>query len=115
MEHYWSQAAESAAPRISQIRRRLSHFPSAALRIQRVSQLDAELLDAELLTMLLEPVKASLAQIKSTLPERLEPELMALLKLVLFKYSIWDKGASYGAMLQNLRYRNEWAHKGGRE
>jgi hypothetical protein len=65
--------------------------------------------------MLLEPVKSSMAQIRSTLPDSLEPELLALLKLVLFKYSIWDRGASYGAMLQNLRYRNEWAHRGGCE
>lgn len=115
MEHFWSQASSSSQPRISQIRRRLPHFPSAPLRIQRVSQLDAELLDAELTTMLLEPVKSSMAQIRSTLPDSLEPELLALLKLVLFKYSIWDRGASYGAMLQNLRYRNEWAHRGGRE
>ncbi|PWN22836.1 hypothetical protein BCV69DRAFT_245708 [Microstroma glucosiphilum] len=113
MEHFWSQASSSSQPRISQIRRRLPHFPSAPLRIQRVSQLDAELLDAELTTMLLEPVKASMAQIRSTLPDSLEPELLALLKVVLFKYSIWDRGASYGAMLQNLRYRNEWAHRGG--
>lgn len=115
MEHFWSQASSSSQPRVSQIRRRLPHFPSAPLRIQRVSQLDAELLDAELTTMLLEPVKASMAQIRSTLPDSLEPELLALLKVVLFKYSIWDRGASYGAMLQNLRYRNEWAHRGGRE
>ena len=80
-----------------------------------MSQLDAELLDAELLNMLVEPVKASLAQIRSTLPDSLEPEILALLRLVLYKYSIWDRGASYGAMLQNLRYRNEWAHRGGRE
>lgn len=114
-DRFWTQASSSAAPHISSIRRRLPHFPSAPLRIQRVSQLDAELLDEELTTMLLEPLKASLAQIKSTLPDRWEPELLALLKLVLYKYSIVDRGASYGAMLQNLRYRNEWAHKGGRE
>ncbi|PWN29762.1 hypothetical protein BDZ90DRAFT_249657 [Jaminaea rosea] len=113
LDHFWSQAASDAHPRISQIRRRLPHFPSAPLRIQRVSQLDAELLDEELLTLLFEPVKTSLAQIKNTLPDRIEPELLALLKLVLFKYSVWDNGASYGAMLQNLRYRNEWAHRGG--
>lgn len=113
-ERFWSAASSSANPRISAIRRRLPGFPSAPLRIQRVSQLDAELLDEELTTMLLEPLKASLAQIKSTLPADWEPELLALLRLVLYKFSIVDRGASYGAMLQNLRYRNERAHKGGR-
>lgn len=115
MNHFWSQAAAEANPRISQLRRRLSRFPSAPLRIQRVSQLDAEVLDGELLTLLVQPLKTSLAYIKRTLPDRIEPELIALLKLVLFKYSIWDNGATYGAMLQNLRYRNEWVHRGGCE
>ncbi|CAO1616031.1 unnamed protein product [Sympodiomycopsis kandeliae] len=112
-DQLWSQASSAANPRISAIRRRLPRFPSAPLRIQRVSQLDAELLDEEVTSMLLEPIKSSLSQIKSTLPDQWEPELLALLKLVLFKYSIWDRGASYGAMLQNLKYRNEWAHKHG--
>lgn len=114
-DRFWMAASSSASPQISTIRRRLPRFPSAPLRIQRVSQLDAELLDEELTNMLLEPVKSSLAQIKSTLPDRWGPELLALLKLILFKFSIVDRGASYGAMLQNLKYRNEWAHRGGCE
>ncbi|CAO1619986.1 unnamed protein product [Parajaminaea phylloscopi] len=113
MQHFWTQAAAEAEPAVGQIRRRLPHFPSAPLRIQRVSQLDAEVLDDELLSLLVQPLKTSLAQIRSTLPDRIEPELYAVLKLILFKYSIWDHGATYGAMLQNLRYRNEWAHRGG--
>lgn len=112
-DQLWNQASSSANPRISALRRRLPRFPSAPLRIQRVSQLDAELLDEEVTSMLLEPIRSSLSQIKSTLPDQWEPELLALLKLILFKYSIWDRGASYGAMLQNLKYRNEWAHKNG--
>jgi peroxin-2 len=35
---------------------------------------------------------------------RLEPELTLLVQIVLYKYSVWDTGASYGAKLQNLRY-----------
>ena len=32
-----------------------------------------------------------------------------MLQLILYKFSIYDHRASYGAMLQNLQYRNEWA------
>lgn len=112
-ERFWQAANEAAEPAQNRIRRRLPHFPSPPLRIQRVSQLDAELLDAELTSMLLEPLKAALRNIRLTLPTTLEPELLLALRLALYKFSIWDRGATYGAMLQNLRYRNEWAHSGG--
>lgn len=115
MNHFWSDAANSASPSISSIKHRLPHFLSPALRIQRVNQLDAELLDNELVNMLLAPFKAALANIKSTLPTDAEPELLLLFRLALFKLSIVDRGATYGAMLQNLRYRNEWLHRKGRE
>ena len=39
--------------------------------------------------------------------------MLLTMRLALFKLSIFDHQASYGSMLQNLRYRNEWAHKGG--
>lgn len=37
---------------------------------------------------------------------------MGILNLVLFKLSIYDSSATYGAQLQNLKYRNEWKHGG---
>ena len=112
-EHFWQAANQNASPAQRSIRQRLPHFSSPPLRVQRVSQLDAELLDAELTSMLLEPVKIALRNIRMTLPTDLEPELLLMLRLVLYKLSIVDRGATYGAMLQNLRYRNEWAHSGG--
>jgi peroxin-2 len=112
-ESYWQSANRAAEPVQASIRRRLPHFPSPPLRIQRVSQLDAEILDTELTSMLLEPLKMTLRNIKSTLPLTLEPELLLTLRLILYKFSVFERGATYGAMLQNLRYRNEWAHSGG--
>jgi peroxin-2 len=112
-ESYWQSANRAAEPIQASIRRRLPHFPSPPLRIQRVSQLDAEILDSELTSMLLEPIKMALRNIKSTLPTILEPELLLVLRLILYKFSIYERGTTYGAMLQNLRYRNEWAHSGG--
>ncbi|KAK0558749.1 peroxisome assembly protein (Peroxin-2) [Tilletia horrida] len=113
MEPFWSAARAASEPTIDRIWKRLPTFPSPALRVQRVNQLDAELLDEELVGLLLEPVKTALSNIKATLPSDLEPELLLVLRLVLYKLSIWDHGATYGAMIQNLKYRNEWAHRGG--
>lgn len=35
---------------------------------------------------------------------QIEPELTLILQLLLYKYSIWQSGATYGAKLQSLRY-----------
>lgn len=35
---------------------------------------------------------------------RFEPELTLLIHTVLYKLSVWNKGATYGAKLQDLRY-----------
>ncbi|EPQ28782.1 uncharacterized protein PFL1_03585 [Pseudozyma flocculosa PF-1] len=110
---FYHDAAHAASTSIENIRKSLHRFPTPILRIQRVNQLDAELLDRELSELLLDPLKKALGLIRSTLPADLEPELLLFLKLILFKFSIWDRGASYGSMLQNLKFRNEWAHKGG--
>ena len=109
---FYHSASQAANASIASIRSSLHRFPTPILKIQRVNQLDAELLDRELAELLLDPVKKALGSIRSTLPSDLEPELLLLLKLALFKFSIVDRGASYGSMLQNLKYRNEWAHRG---
>lgn len=61
---FWTASSRAAAPLLSSIRSRLPHFPSPTLRVQRVNQLDAELLDQELVAMLLEPLKGALQLIK---------------------------------------------------
>lgn len=72
---------------------------------QRVGQVDAELLDHELLQILKEPLLKAFSLIKSGWELAAEPELSLILQLLLYKYSIWDTGATYGAKLQNLRYK----------
>jgi len=42
-----------------------------------------------------------------------EPEFLALLRLAVLRMSLWDRGATYGSTLQNLRYRNEGRHHKG--
>ncbi|KDN52627.1 hypothetical protein K437DRAFT_232002 [Tilletiaria anomala UBC 951] len=113
LEAFWEARHETAKPSIESLRRRLSHFPSPPLRIQRVGQLDADLLDRELLEILLAPMKDAVNLIQPTLTSRILPEMLLVMRLALFKLSIIDHQASYGSMLQNLKYRNEWAHRGG--
>ncbi|ETW83876.1 peroxisomal biogenesis factor 2 Pex2 [Heterobasidion irregulare TC 32-1] len=100
----WQQAWDQAQPRLSSLR---DSLPSSAIppRILRVGQLDAELLDQELVHILLEPVNKALALIHTTLRSRFEPELSLLIQLTLYKLSVWNTGASYGAKLQDLTYR----------
>ena len=67
LDRFWEASAESARPAIDSLRKRLPYFPSPPLRIQRVGQLDANLLDQELLELLLAPLKESLTLIKVSL------------------------------------------------
>jgi len=70
----------------------------------RVSQLDSELLDAELLDLLKSQVSDALKYYSSHFLDDYSSEVSLILRTVLFKLSIWDHNASYGASLQNLHY-----------
>jgi peroxin-2 len=70
----------------------------------RVGQVDAELLDEELLELLKGQVGDALKYYGPHLRDDWAQEILLLLRAVLFKLSIWDHNASYGASLQNLRY-----------
>ncbi|KAG1752653.1 Pex12 amino terminal region-domain-containing protein [Suillus paluster] len=106
MSSVWQQAWDAAQPRLHSIQDALASptFSIPNPRIIRVGQLDAELLDAELVHILTEPVSKALATVNASMKARLEPELALLVQLVLYRFSVWTSGASYGAMLQGLRY-----------
>ncbi|GME65309.1 acyl-CoA oxidase [Neofusicoccum parvum] len=70
----------------------------------RVGQVDAELLDEELLELLKGQAGEALKYFGSHLADEYSPEILLALRAVLFKLSIWDHNASYGAALQGLRY-----------
>ena len=42
---------------------------------------------------------------QSAFKAKFDPELTLLIHIVLYKFSIFDQGASYGAKLQGLRYQ----------
>lgn len=70
----------------------------------RVGQVDAELLDEELLGLLKSQVGDGLKYLGSHIVDDWGVEISSLLRAVLWKLSIWDRSASYGASLQGLRY-----------
>jgi peroxin-2 len=70
----------------------------------RVGQVDAELLDEELLELLKGQVGEALKYFGSHLQTDYSAEILFALRSVLFKLTIWDHNASYGASLQGLRY-----------
>ncbi|MCJ1401897.1 peroxisome assembly protein (Peroxin-2) [Xylographa trunciseda] len=77
----------------------------------RVGQVDSELLDEELLELLRAQVGEALKFFGSHLRDDWSSEILFGLRATLFKLSIWDHDASYGAALQNLRYTDA-RHKG---
>ncbi|KAL8797022.1 MAG: hypothetical protein Q9195_000793 [Heterodermia aff. obscurata] len=70
----------------------------------RVSQVDASLLDEELLTLLQAQVGDGLKYYGAHLRDEWAAEILLGLRAVLWKLSIWDHDTSYGASLQHLRY-----------
>ncbi|RCI05633.1 peroxisome assembly protein (Peroxin-2) [Rhizopus stolonifer] len=108
----WRSNWESIQPALSKVRQSLASLKVSSLKVMRVSQLDSEILDNELVDILKEQLWSALSLFKPTMKERFEPELLALLNLMLFKLSVYESSTTYGAQLQNLKYRNEKMHKG---
>jgi peroxin-2 len=77
----------------------------------RVGQVDAELLDEELLELLKGQVGEGLKYFGSHLQDDWSAEIMLALRAVLFKLTVWDHDATYGAALQNLKFTD--ARKAG--
>ncbi|KAL8284161.1 hypothetical protein RQP46_004910 [Phenoliferia psychrophenolica] len=95
------------------IRAALPSFPSPPLRVSRVGQLDGALLDQELEGILAGPVWKALEGLRSPGRRSWEPEMLAALRIAILKMSLWERGATYGSSLQNLKYRNERRHQDG--
>ncbi|KAF2481209.1 Pex12 amino terminal region-domain-containing protein [Neohortaea acidophila] len=70
----------------------------------RVGQVDAELLDEELLNLLKNQAGEGLKLFGAHLKDDYAAEISLFLRTILWKLSIWDHGASYGASLQGLKY-----------
>jgi peroxin-2 len=58
---FWQQAWDEAQPQIEAIQHSLRQLPLVRARTLRVGQLDAEILDQELLQLLKEPISKALS------------------------------------------------------
>ncbi|EJD01396.1 uncharacterized protein FOMMEDRAFT_111183 [Fomitiporia mediterranea MF3/22] len=103
MSSRWQRAWDEAEVQI-EAWRNMQISSSLQKRVLRVGQLDAELLDEELVQILQEPLTKAFGIVNSALRSKLEPELALIIRLTLYKFSMWDLGATYGAKLQDLRY-----------
>ncbi|KAK4055154.1 peroxisome assembly protein (Peroxin-2) [Microbotryomycetes sp. JL201] len=110
---FWVDEYSQTRDAVERVRDKLGLFPAAPLRVSRVAQLDANLLDTELESILGAPVWKALEAVRAPGRRSWEPEMMALLRIAVLKLSLFDKGATYGSALQNLKYRNEWSHQAG--
>lgn len=71
----------------------------------RVAQVDAELLDDELVELLKGQAADALKYFGGGhLHDDWSAEMLLALRAVLFKLTVWDHDATYGAALQNLKY-----------
>lgn len=70
----------------------------------RVGQVDAELLDEDLLQQLRDQVGDALKYFRTNLRDDWSAEILLALRAILFKLTVWDHDATYGAALQNLKY-----------
>lgn len=70
----------------------------------RVGQVDAELLDEDLVQQLRDQVGEALKYLGTNLKDDWAAEILLALRAILFKLTVWDHDATYGAALQNLKY-----------
>lgn len=76
----------------------------APLPVARVNQLDAQRLDSEIHELLGGELASVFEVFWPGLVERLRPELQALLRAALWRYTIWIDAPTPGCQLQNLVY-----------
>ncbi|EJU06432.1 hypothetical protein DACRYDRAFT_113142 [Dacryopinax primogenitus] len=99
----WQSSWASHIPQLTAIQRTLGSFRPFPHHIPRIGQLDADLLDEELAQVLQEPLTKALQGLQSSWRGLFTLELGLLIRLILYKLSIWDNAASYGAQLQGLK------------
>ncbi|TSK98493.1 Peroxisome biogenesis factor 2 [Bagarius yarrelli] len=85
------------------------HLPeteSPSHRVLRISQLDAFELDEALEQLVWSQFTRCFRHFKPGLLTRVEPEIKALLQLLVWRFTVYSSSATVGQMLLNLRYHN---------
>ncbi|XP_036414656.1 peroxisome biogenesis factor 2 [Colossoma macropomum] len=80
--------------------------PSPLSRVLRISQLDAFELDGALEHLIWSQFSRCFQHFKPGLLTPAEPELKALLQLLLWRFTVYSNSATVGQALLNIRYRN---------
>uniref|UniRef100_S4RLW0 Peroxisome biogenesis factor 2 n=1 Tax=Petromyzon marinus TaxID=7757 RepID=S4RLW0_PETMA len=86
--------------------------PAPPGRVLRVSQLDALELDRMLEQLLWEQLGRCFQAFRPGLLVGWEPELRALLRLLLWRFTLYSSEATVGQALLNIRYRSSYNHGG---
>ncbi|CAM9723496.1 unnamed protein product, partial [Phaeothamnion confervicola] len=72
--------------------------------VMRVNQLDAGVLDNELHDLLRTQLNRVFSMFQASSVERYKPEVEALLRLLLWRFTVWSRLPTPGMKLQSLRY-----------
>lgn len=80
----------------------------------RVGQLDASILDTELLELLRGQLFNAFKYFHPELKDKYSVEILLLLRLALFKVTVWDHDTTYGAKLQHLKLVQSTSRIGGK-
>ncbi|XP_073687072.1 peroxisome biogenesis factor 2 [Garra rufa] len=80
--------------------------PSPLSRVLRISQLDAFELDGALEQLVWSQFTQCFQHFKPGLLTPVEPELKALLQLLLWRFTVYSNSATVGQSLLNIRYKN---------
>lgn len=94
----------SYSAKLSQQGRNLLQLLNNPVPQPRVGQLDASILDGELVELLKTQLWKVFKSFRPDIKDNYESELLLLLKLLVFKLTVWDHSATYGAKLQNLKF-----------
>lgn len=100
----FGQLAMLYSQRLSEESQRLFKKASSPVPQPRVGQLDASVLDGELVDLLKSQLWKVFKTFRPDVKDNYESELLLMLKLVVFKLTVWDHSATYGAKLQNLKF-----------
>ena len=73
-------------------------------RVLRVNQLDATQLDSELSHVLQHQFIELLRGLPFSSLSHVRPELEALIRILLWRWSVWKTGATFGQLMMDLRY-----------
>lgn len=80
----------------------------------RVGQLDASILDSELLELLKGQLFGAFKYFHPEIKDKYPTEILLLLRLALFKVTVWDHSTTYGAKLQHLKLVDAASKIGGK-